>query len=192
MIGKGKLGVTYKFYAVLALVLAIFGQTFLTGVLLGFVLLVEKDEWTSRQCMQALFLTLFVDAVNWIISLGTGVINLVYDYIPWLNWTAGLIVIIITIVFALIGISNVLKGKDAGIPQLSNWAYKAFGYLPQFATPVAPAQAPGQPYYGQPQPPMGQAPMAAPPMAPQSPPMAAPVAPQAQQTPPMPPAPPTV
>lgn len=198
MIGKGKLGVTYKFYAILAFALAFFGQTLLAGILLGFVLLVEQDEWTSRQCMQALFLTFVSSAVAVVIN--------VLLFIPILGWIlsvfAGLFDVVIWI-FAIIGLVNVVKGKEANLPVLSKWAYKAYGYVPQPVAPVAPPPAPAQPYYGQPQPPMAPSPMAPQdfPQAqpPQDAPMAAPMAPQEfpqaqppQDAPPAPPAPPVV
>ena len=171
---KGKLGVTYTFYATLAFVMALFGNATLTGLLLAFVLLVEKDEWTSRQCMQAFFLT-FVSSVAAIISsalLGVGSVMafLALGTSLIVGIISGIISILV-LVFSIIGLVNVTKGKEANVPLLSNWAYKAFGYVQQ-AQPTAPVV--------QPMPPMQQqfgAPPPQQPFAAQQPPMAPPMQP---------------
>ena len=59
---KPKTGMYLWFYAVLAFVLAIFGQTLLCGLLLAFVILTERDSWLTCQVIQALGLC-FVNSV---------------------------------------------------------------------------------------------------------------------------------
>ena len=66
---KGKLGICLPFYAIVGLILALLGQTLLCGLLMGFVIVAEKDEWTSRQTMQAFFLSLFVSVVSYILDV---------------------------------------------------------------------------------------------------------------------------
>ena len=66
---KGKFGVCLWFYAVLAFVLAFLGQTLLCGLLLGFVILAEKNEWLSKQVMQAFFLTLASSLVGSVLDI---------------------------------------------------------------------------------------------------------------------------
>ena len=46
---KDRFNICISFYAVLAFVLAILGQTLLCGMLLGFVIVIQKDEWL-RSC----------------------------------------------------------------------------------------------------------------------------------------------
>ena len=58
---KPKTGMYLWFYAVLAFVLAIFGQTLLCGLLLAFVILTERDSWLTCQVIQALGLCQFGD-----------------------------------------------------------------------------------------------------------------------------------
>ena len=55
---KDRFNICISFYAVLAFVLAILGQTLLCGMLLGFVIVIQKDEWLTKQVMQAFFLGL--------------------------------------------------------------------------------------------------------------------------------------
>ncbi|MFV0412923.1 MAG: hypothetical protein ACK5L3_06570 [Oscillospiraceae bacterium] len=157
---KGKFGITYTFYAVLAFVLALFGLSTLSGLLLAFVIVTEKDEWATRQCMQAFFLT-FVSSIasafsSAFYSLGSSLsyTGALYSVIGVLSSVIAGIINILVLIFVIIGLVNVAKGKEANVPLLSKLAYKAFGYIPQPA-PVAPA-----PQYGNPmqQPPQYQAP----------------------------------
>lgn len=152
---KGKYGIALSFYAIVAFVLAALGQVLLCGVLLGFVLVAEKNDWLSRQVMQALFLSFLKPAV----SLVLGVLN-VFDRWPFnevfffrntvltlFNWI-GTIVSIIVVIFAIIGILKTAKNQDAGLPILSTWANKAFGLVEHKVytqTPPYPPQNPQGP-----------------------------------------------
>ncbi len=154
---KGKLGICLPFYAVLGLVLAFLGQTLLCGILLGFVILAERDEWASRQTMQAFFLALFVSLVSKIldvlnvtqnIPLVNTVLNVVFGIV---EWAIGIVVLI----FIIIGLTRVVKGKDAGIPVMSKLANRAFGIVEQkvYTQPPVPPTGgyqPQQPQYQQP------------------------------------------
>lgn len=95
---KGTFGIKLSFYAVLAFVLAFLGQTLLLGLLLGFVIVAEKDEWLTRQTMQAFFLTIAVSVIqgalslisklfSWIPTLGSiSVGSVVSALFGWINW----------------------------------------------------------------------------------------------------------
>lgn len=168
---KGKFGVCLWFYAVLAFVLAFLGQVLLGALLLGFVVATEKDEWLTRQTIEALCLSIFASVVSSVLSI----INRVFSYIPlvgsavsdvfsWLNW----LVSIAVLVFVIIGIVQTAKGKDASIPVFSSIACKAVGLIkqkpvyqqPQYQQPMN-GQYPQQPangQYPQYQPPMNQPP----------------------------------
>ena len=108
---KGKFGVCLWFYAVLAFVLAFLGQTLLCGLLLGFVILAEKNEWLSKQVMQAFFLTLASSLVGSVLDI----LN-VFRSIPFVgtavsvvfNGITGLVSLII-LVFCIIAITKVVK-----------------------------------------------------------------------------------
>lgn len=159
---KGKLGINLHFYAVIAFIFAIFGWTTALCLLTGFVVLAEKDEWTSRQTLQALLLSVFADVVNIVDSYlgisriyisnwdGSEVIELInnmangvgtfFDVISTLfGW--------VCLVFAIIAIMNVAKGKDAKIPGISsmvNWGFGIVAPKPVYQQPVNHAQFNGQ------------------------------------------------
>ena len=57
---------------VLAFVLAILGQTLLCGMLLGFVIVIQKDEWLTKQVMQAFFLALVESIISCVTNIFSG------------------------------------------------------------------------------------------------------------------------
>ena len=128
---KDNFGICLSFYAVLAFVLAIFGNTTVLALLLGFVILVHKDQWLIRQVMQALFLGMVASIVNIII----GVISPIYS-IPILGHVisvtlgaASSIIDIIILVIAIIAIMRVSKGQEAEALFVKGFAVKAFGIV---------------------------------------------------------------
>lgn len=209
---KGVLGVTMKFYAVLAFVLLLFNQTLLCGLLLGLVLVVEKDEWAARQCMQAFFMS-FVMVIASAISgtfAGVGVFSLAQGgVIATIVSVIGSLIGLVVVIFAIIGLVRVVRGQEANLPVLKKWAYRAFDlFPPQPVYPQNQGYAQGYPPQGQPyayggqqpgqQPYPGQPPMppqypAQPPIQPQQPPVMgqeqpqpyAPPAPTGQPVPPV-------
>ena len=129
---KGKFGVVLAFYAVLAFVLAFLGQTLLCGLLLLFVIGAEKNEWVSKQVMQAFFLLL----LSSVISSVFGAFSSVFSAIPILGSIIATIIRVVEgiislalLVFEVLGIVNVCKGKDANVPVFSDLAGKAFGLV---------------------------------------------------------------
>lgn len=144
---KGKLGIRLSVYAVLAFILAAFGLYLGIIGLLAVVLIAEKDEWAGRQVLQALMLCLLPSVV--------GIFFHVFDFMDWFGWASygsavytissiwsrfnsviNWLVNIAVYVFALIGILNVSKGKEAGIPVFSSFANWAYGKIVVKAQPV--------------------------------------------------------
>ncbi len=130
---KGKFGIQLSFYAVLGLVLAFLGQTLLCGLLLGFVIIAEKDPWTSRQTMQAFFVSLFMSLVSKVLNT----LNVFRD-IPLVGSAFSVIfgiiegiISLLVLIFLIIGLTRVVKGQDAGIPLLSKLSNRAFGIVEQ-------------------------------------------------------------
>ena len=126
---KDRFNICISFYAVLAFVLAILGQTLLCGMLLGFVIVIQKDEWLTKQVMQAFFLAL----VECIISCVTNIFSGLYA-IPILeiafSGIVGLISGILSfllLIIGLIAIGKVSKDSDARIPIASKLLNRAFG-----------------------------------------------------------------
>ena len=69
---KDRFNICISFYAVLAFVLAILGQTLLCGMLLGFVIVIQKDEWLTKQVMQAFFLALVESIISCVTNIFSG------------------------------------------------------------------------------------------------------------------------
>ena len=142
---KGKFGICLPFYAILGLVLAFLGQTLLCALLMGFVIVAEKDQWASRQTMQAFFVALFMSLVHEVLNilnvfrdipLVGGVFTTVFNVIEG-------IISLLVLIFIIIGLTRVVKGRDAGIPLLSKLANRAYGIVEQKVYTQAPPAAPG-------------------------------------------------
>ena len=122
-------GIKLTFYGGLAFILAIFGQTLLCGLLLGFSILAVKDRWLCRQVMQA-FLLCFITSI---VALIRDVFD-IFDIIPIvgsllngamniISWAAGRIVLVLSI----LGLYHTAKGKEANIPIINIFVEQAFG-----------------------------------------------------------------
>ena len=154
---KGTFGIRLSFYAVLAFVLAFLGQTLLLGLLLGFVIVAEKDEWLTRQTMQAFFLTIAVSVVrgaldlismlfSWIPSIGSiSVSSIVLALFDWVNWAVS----VVALIFIIIAVFKVLKGGEANVPLCASLANRAYGIVKE--KPVYPQQPQYPQYQQQPQ-----------------------------------------
>lgn len=128
---KDNFGICINFYAVLGFVLALLGHTTLALLLLGFVIVVQKDQWLTMQVMQAFFLSI----ISGIISAFLDILTPLYK-IPILglaiSGTIGVITSIISLivlVMAIIGIIKTAKGADANLPLVKGFANKAFGIV---------------------------------------------------------------
>lgn len=139
--GKGKFGLALSVYAVIGFVLAALNQTVLCFVLLGFVMVAENNIGLSRTVAQAALLSVFHTAVgaviDWIsdaiasvFSLGglfgdlvTGgiasVVSSVFGFFHFLLFVA-------VVVFAVLALINVFKGKEANVPGISGLANRMF------------------------------------------------------------------
>lgn len=128
---KGTLGIRLCFYTVLGFILtAIGGGTLQLFLLTGVVLLVEKNEWATRQLIQATFLCL-IDSViaNVLYEIGR-----LFDSISllrniWDKAESFVLMVVSILVFALciVGILKNLKGEEADIPVASKFADWAYG-----------------------------------------------------------------
>lgn len=142
---KDNFGICLSFYAVLAFVLAMLGYTTLVALLLGFVIVVHKDQWLSMQVMQAFFLSIISGIVNIIIDIISPVysIPILGTIISALFGAVTSIISLVILVFAIIGISKVAKEQDANIPVAKTFAEKAFGLVKNVTyTQSAPVQNP--------------------------------------------------
>ena len=167
---KGKFGVVLPLYAVAAMILAMFGNIIPVVALTIFVIAVEKDEWASRQCIQASC----VIAFGWIISEAVTILktpfadwvgHFVYSggyaaFVEYYNYSFSILLDLVRVFFLvmlLIGAIKVARGGEANIPlasKFANWAYGKVIPKPQpvYQQPQQPVyqQQPQQPVYQQP------------------------------------------
>lgn len=128
---KDNFGICINFYAVLGFVLALLGQTTLALLLLGFVIVVHKDQWLIMQVMQAFFLSI----ISGVISAFIGILSPLYS-IPILGAIISAlfgivtsIISLIILILAIMGIIKAAKGADANLPLVKGFANKAFGIV---------------------------------------------------------------
>ena len=154
---KGKFGIRLSFYAVTAFLFVLFGNLTVLALLAGVVIFIEKDEWTSRQVIQAILLSLltsivsacftvlgFVDWFGWAEygSLLDNIHSLWLKFASIVNYLARML----TYIFTIVALIKTSKGQDAGIPlasKFADWAYGKISEKPAVAAPAAPAQAAG-------------------------------------------------
>ncbi|NMA79171.1 MAG: hypothetical protein GX967_00840 [Clostridiales bacterium] len=152
---KGKSGITLTFIAAIAFLFAATGSTLALVLLTGFALLYEKNEWLTKQVLQALLVTIAVSVImllhsivfdllgtfganhnltlRQIISGGPSYESARYDGVSII---LSLLSILITrvvrygsYIFYIIGFFKVIKGFDARLPFISGIVDKAFGIV---------------------------------------------------------------
>ncbi len=136
---KDNAGIYLSFYATLAFGLALLGYSTLIFLLLGFVVVVHKDEWLIKQVLQAFFLCILLTLVSEIL----GIFSFTYS-IPIIgaiiSGTFGAVRSLINLfifIIAIISMTKTAKGKDAEVPVLKNWANMAFQFVEKVtSTPV--------------------------------------------------------
>ncbi|HJB25820.1 MAG TPA: hypothetical protein H9662_04310 [Firmicutes bacterium] len=130
---KGKYGLYLWFYAALAFILAILGQTLLCGLLLGFVIIAERDEWLTRQVIQAFCLCFFNAIVNVVLGIFDPLerIPLVGNAFSVIFGIISGVISLLILIFAIVALVNVCRGKEAGVPLAKQFAHRAYGIVEQ-------------------------------------------------------------
>ena len=177
---KGKLGVVVCLYPILGFVCVILNQPLLCALILGFVLVAERDEWAGRQTLQALGLSaitaVVVHVLHYIGSLFPSYYSGFFAFLSGAFSVLSMLVYLAAILISIMAIVRLSRDREADLPGLSGLAYRAYGkqkprpmpgqYPPPYGVqpPYAhPYQQPGQPYPPQP------GPYQQPPQAPQQP-----------------------
>jgi len=148
---KGKFGLSLAAIAVIAFGFAALRQP--TSVLLvcGFALLAEKDEWLNKQAMQALLLTIAYYLAELVMGWIFGGLARFFGWVKLYSavsamGTAGSFVsdvlYLALIVFSVLAVVRVLRGKDAGLPVIAKMAGGDFAAArgPKAGAAAAPAQ----------------------------------------------------
>ena len=128
---KGKFGLSLAAVAVIAFGFAALRQPQSVLLVVGFALLAEKDEWLNRQAMQALLLTI----AYYLTELVTGwLFGGLARFFGWVKLygavdamsTVGSFVdgalYLALIVFSVLAVLRVIRGKDAGLPFIAKMA----------------------------------------------------------------------
>lgn len=162
---KGNFGIKLSIIAALAFAFVVIKQPLLVLLVAGFAIVAEKDEWLTRQVLQAVLLYVLYSAASivlgWVFTgLGSlfsfaslyGVNSVFITIGSGIDW----LIYVGAIVFAIIAILNVLKGKDANIPIIAGMLDGKPKRKAPPARPMAPGPQ-GQPGYGQQQQAPGQA-----------------------------------
>lgn len=185
---KGKFGLSLAAVAVIAFGFAALRQPQSVLLVVGFALLAEKDEWLNRQAMQALLLTIayyLAELVtSWVFGGLARLFGLVNLYgaassMSTVDSFVGDVLYLALIVFSVLAVVRVLRGKDAGLPFLSKMADGGIAAALKPKTRTAEASA-------QTAPPVQAAPIGAqyaPPVQPSAPIQTPPVAAQAAPVP---------
>jgi hypothetical protein len=190
---KGKYGLSLVAVAILSFVLAFFGLLEALILFLAFALILEKDQWLSRQVFQALYLRLAYVILSTVIGWAFTVINAffglfkAYRVINFFNSTQSVIQFLLYVglfAMALIAVLRLAKGKDAGLPLIGTLVDKTFGIITPKAKPQPAYQAPQAAPYQAPAP---NAQAYQPPAAQAAPPPPPPAAPAPQPEPAAPP-----
>lgn len=122
--------------AILSFALIFFG--FIEGalLLLGFSIIIQKDQWLTKQVLQALYLRIVylvgILVVGWLFKGLLFILNLVDAYkamesaIKVQGFIEGAIYVAM-FVLVVMGIMKILKGQDADIPIVNSFAGKTLG-----------------------------------------------------------------
>lgn len=126
---KGEFGLSLISIAVIAFGFAMLQQPQSVLLVVAFALLAEKDEWLNNQVLQALLLTI----TYYIATLVAGwVFGGLAQFFIWVkiynvasvlnsvNTVVRSILYIGLIVFAILAVLRLLRGKDAGLPFIAN------------------------------------------------------------------------
>ena len=161
---KGKLGITLSAVAVLSFVLAFLGNVPILVLVVGYALIVEGNNWLTKQTLQALYLGLTYVIVNTILGGFFGATNYFFgklnirilsDSIGNIQFVCDKIITLGLLALCIIAIIKLLKDQDANLPILGNLADKSLGIIKvkvapqpqqQYTQPqAAPVQTPVQP-----------------------------------------------
>lgn len=143
---KDNAGIYLSFYATLAFGLALLGHSTLIFLLLGFVVVVHKDEWLIKQVLQAFFLCIIYALVSEILGIFsfTYSIPIIGAVISGLFGAIRSLINLFIFIIAIISMTKTIKGNDADVPVLKKWADMAFQVVekitPAPAAPVAPVE----------------------------------------------------
>ena len=135
---KGRMGFALWLYPLIALWCIVFGAFTPLLLITGFAIIVEKNEWCSKQCLHTVMFYIIWELIDVILGYLemipiAGVVFSVIDAIIW--------IVFVILVFVL-GMARVTKGMDIGLPGKGT-IDRAYGFIQNMQQ--RPQQG-GQPY----------------------------------------------
>lgn len=155
---KGKFGFSVWLYPFIALWTVLVGPALASVLILGFVALVEKDEWAIQQCIHVVMFSIYWSVYQVIMGFFTG-IPLLGTIISIID---GIVFVIMMILVLFLGLGRLKNGRDIGLPG-KGIVMRAYGLMQSIPAYQAYQQQPRQERQGYEQQGYGQAPYQEPP-----------------------------
>lgn len=157
---KGKFGIVLCFYPIAAFAAVILNSMLIAAAMAAVAIFIEKDEWASRQSLQAWMasvLVFFVDKAARLMSSNV-YIPVISTVLSVVSTVVFVVVYLAAILFSVLAIIRVMRGGEANLPILAELAYRLYGKtkpkpLPTSGQYPPPYAQPGQPVYPNPAPP---------------------------------------
>ena len=142
---KGRFGLVLCAYPILAFACVILQQPILCALVFGFALVAERDEWTGRQCLEALGLSVCAGFLRWVLTWAGDVLPdypYFFSYLSIVSHILAALVYLGAILLSILAILRVVKEREADLPLLSSLALRAYGTPggPAAGGPIPPQQ----------------------------------------------------
>lgn len=134
------MGITFTAIAVVGFAIALLQWSTVLLVLVGAVLIIERDEWLSKQAVKAFYVMITYNVVIYILNQGISIILSILGSIPFvggaiasgIGWLSALIRFVLMAVYILVcGVAmvKVSKKEEIHIPIIDGLVNKTFGII---------------------------------------------------------------
>lgn len=136
MMEKGKSGIMLGAIAATAFVMCFLGWSTAIILILGFVLIVERNEWLTKQVLKALYLSIGYSLIISVVNIAfnilyrtIGNINFIYDLLRIVDTLAVNVVNIGVLIICLLAALKAVKGEETTVPLMDNLAGQTLGII---------------------------------------------------------------
>ena len=133
---KGKLGITLGAIAALSFILAYLSWGTALILIVGVALIVEKNDWLSKQVIKALYFTVLYSLAMSILNIGfdilygtIGNINFIYNLLRTIDKLATRIIDIGVLIICALAALKVVKGEEAAVPLVDHLVDQTLGLI---------------------------------------------------------------
>lgn len=134
------MGITFTAIAAVGFAIALLQWSTVLLVLVGAVLIIERDEWLSKQAVKAFYVMITYNVVIYILNQGISIILSILGSIPFvggaiasgIGWLSALIRFVLMAVYILVcGVAmvKVSKKEEIHIPIIDGLVNKTFGII---------------------------------------------------------------